>query len=125
MNPLNSETCIRDVVLDAFSLAVSYYKEFAISASDARDIAHANLKIKEYTSGIATIDLLIDPDGEIFLVPESADLVIQSLMNFIGDIDRRKNPLLAYHVGNLTIQCRNVECLSSDSVDAVSTKNIH
>lgn len=125
MNPLTPDTCIRDVVLDAFSLAISFYKDCAANASNVRHITRANMKIHEYTSGIATIDLLIDPDGEAFLMPESATIVVNSLMNFMQDIDRTKSPLLAYHIGNVAIQCRNAEYLSSDKDDVIQKKNIH
>ena len=55
MNPLIPETCIRDVILDTFSLAISFYKDCAANASDARQITRANIGIQEYTSGIAAI----------------------------------------------------------------------
>ncbi|MGH1574874.1 hypothetical protein ACRAWG_34840 [Methylobacterium sp. P31] len=114
MNPLMPDAWIRDVVLEAFSMAISFYKDSAANASDARQIARANVRIMEYTSGISIIDLLVDPDGEAFLMPESVDIVVNSLINFIKDIDRAKNPLLAYRISNVAILCRNAGFHTSD-----------
>ncbi|MGH1575017.1 hypothetical protein ACRAWG_35695 [Methylobacterium sp. P31] len=125
MNPLMPDAWIRDVVLEAFSMAISFYKDSAANASDARQIARANVKIMEYTSGISMVDLLVDPDGEAFLMPESVDIMVNSLMNFIKDIDRAKNPLLAHHISNVAILCRNAGFHTSDDDDVPLSPNIH
>lgn len=125
MNPLIPNTCIRDVVLDAFGLAISFYRDYAANAGDTRQISRANIGIQEYASGIAMMDLLFDFDGETFLTPEATIIVVNSLMNFIQDIDKTKNPLLSYHIGNVTNQCRNAGCLTPDGDEVMTWAKVH
>jgi hypothetical protein len=74
-----SKKNLRQSITEVFIDAIIYFKHLKESAAEDHDKLFATVAVKEFITGRDILDLLIDEDGETFLVPEAADTVMQSL----------------------------------------------
>ncbi|WP_336487699.1 hypothetical protein, partial [Methylobacterium nigriterrae] len=105
--------------------AIAFFKLRADDATSGRDKRQAIMAVKEFATGRDMLDLLIDARGEAFLVPESADTVTQSLMNYYAVLDRKQFPLLSWRVLDALIQSRTAPCLSESEAASCPPQALH
>jgi hypothetical protein len=116
---------LRQSIADVFTDAVTYFKLRAEAADESHEKLFATMAVKEFITGRDMLDLLIDQDGETFLVPEAADTVTQSLQNFQAALDGKEFPLLWWRVTDVFIQTQAAPCLSEDEDDLCPKETLH
>jgi hypothetical protein len=116
---------LRHSIAEIFTDAITYFKLRAEDAAENRDMLLATMAVKEFTTGRDMLHMLIDQDGETFLVPEAADTVTQSLLNFHAALDGKKFPLLWWRVTDVVIQSQTAPCLCESEDDLGPKQTLH
>ena len=117
------EKNLRQSIAEVFNDAITYFELRAEDAAENQDKLLATMAVKEFTTGSGMLDLLIDQDGETFLVPEAADIVTQSLLNFQGVLNVKEFPLLSWRLMDAIIQSQTAPCIC-ESEDNLCPKQI-
>ena len=119
------EKNLRQSISEVFNDAITYFKLRAEDAVGTHDKLIATMAVKDFSTGRDMLDLLNDLEGEAFLVPQAADTVTQSLLNFHAALDRKQFPLMSWRLMDAIIQGQKAPCLCESEDDLCPKQVLH
>lgn len=114
-------------LMDVYGDAILYCKFLEKDADNEQDRLFAAVAIKEFTIGRDMLDMLVDSDEEVFLTPEAATTIMQSLLNFRAAIDGKQFPLMSWRIMDAVIQSQQASCIyqNEDDEEAGPSRVLH
>ncbi|AWN40704.1 hypothetical protein [Methylobacterium durans] len=112
-------------VADVYSDAIMYFEFRAEDAGRNHEKMLAKIAVKEFATGRDMLDMLIDEDGDTFLVPEAAETVTKSLLNFQAALDGKEFPLLWWRVTDAVLRSQTAPCLCESEDDLCPKQTLH